>query len=431
MEADKPLRHGRLGASIIRRPCERFLWYSFRKLFSKAFGGRMLRLFETGHLEEPRLIRELRGIGCTVLDKDEDTGQQFEFTALGGHFVCYPDAAILGVPEAPKTWHVGEFKTMGGEETQSKDFEKVKAEGVKKAKPEHYAQMQMGMGLSGMTRALYLCKKKATDELHSERVRYDAGEFQRMMDRARRVIEATNPLERCAKRPDDFRCKWCDAFPLCWGTGETAVPIPKKTCRSCCHATPEIDADETWARWSCAKHGCDLDPADQQTACPHHLLLPGLVTFAEAVDSGPDWIEFKNTSDGAVWRHGNGEGMWTTEELMRTPGPLVGEKSVQAVKEAFNGTVTAVESPLDDKELTLLERYPPEDSRLLWEGEPTGENLIVAFNEVRKALDLDSGAALEPSSEEDTNEHEAVEFGSVLYVNYKSHNYAAVWQGVE
>ena len=50
-EDDGPHR-GRLGASIIGRPCARQLWYSFRNLFDRTFSGRILRLFETGHLEE-------------------------------------------------------------------------------------------------------------------------------------------------------------------------------------------------------------------------------------------------------------------------------------------------------------------------------------------------------------------------------------------
>ena len=191
---------GRLGASVIGKPCDRFLWYSFRGLVDKRFEGRMLRLFETGHLEEPRLVKELRGIGCTVHDVDSNTGKQFEFTALGGHFVCHPDAAILGLPESPKTWHIGEFKTMN-----DKSFNVLKkSNGVKKAKPEHYAQMMMGMGMSKMKRALYLVKNKDTDELYSERVRFDLNELDLLETRAERIIASNAPLERCTNRPDDY-----------------------------------------------------------------------------------------------------------------------------------------------------------------------------------------------------------------------------------
>jgi hypothetical protein len=42
-----------LGASLIGKPCERSLWYDFRWTTVAQHPGRLLRLFETGQLEEP------------------------------------------------------------------------------------------------------------------------------------------------------------------------------------------------------------------------------------------------------------------------------------------------------------------------------------------------------------------------------------------
>jgi len=409
-EANKPLRLGRLGASVIGKPCERELWYSFRKLFTTKFDGRMLRLFATGHLEEPRFVQELRGIGCTVYDIDQETGRQFELTDFGGHFVCYPDAAILGLPEAPKTWHVAEFKTMN-----DKGFNKLKKEGVKKSKPEHYAQMMVGMGMSGMTRALYLVKNKDTDELYGERVKFDAVEYSRLRDKAQRVITSTNPPDRIADRPDDFRCRFCDAYDLCWNTGVGAVGICSKTCRSCCHATAELDGEG--ARWSCARLNVDLCVKAQSIACDFHLLLPGLVSFADPTDSGPDWIEFTNKKDGAVWRHGNGDGMWSTGELMTSPSEVVGQPVVQKIKDAFSGTAVAY-----GKKLTLIEKYPPDECELLWEG-PEGEL-------EKAAKDIVLGE--KPSGRYEDEKCIAWEFmDNVLTVIYKGEDYSAIWKGKE
>ena len=60
------------------------------------------------------------------------------------------DSALLGLPEAPKTWHVGEFKTHN-----QKSFDDLVKRGVEKAKPMHWDQMQAYMGLTGMERALF------------------------------------------------------------------------------------------------------------------------------------------------------------------------------------------------------------------------------------------------------------------------------------
>ncbi len=100
-----------LGGSQIGESCERRLWYSFRWVFPEEFEGRILRLFETGHREEARVIAELRAIGCEVLTEDPKTGKQYRYSHLGGHFSGGLDGVIKGLPDAPKTWHLGEIKT--------------------------------------------------------------------------------------------------------------------------------------------------------------------------------------------------------------------------------------------------------------------------------------------------------------------------------
>jgi hypothetical protein len=404
----------RLGASIIGHECDRYLWFSFRWCFRASFDGRMLRLFKTGHLAEPRFVEELRGIGCEVHEVDETTGNQIEATAIGGHFIDKLDAVILGLPEAKKTWHVGEFKTFGGTESTSKDFEKLSESGVKKAKPLHYAQCQVGMGLTKMDRALYLAVKKATDELYSERIEFNSKEFKAIMTRAERIIKSNAPPERCTTRADDFRCKLCDASPLCWGTGETALPVPVKSCRTCCHATPEMDGD---GRWSCKIHG-ELQECD----CDQHLVLPQLISFADPIDAGDDWIKFENRKDKAQWVHGASEGQWTTKELMKTPAALVSVAS--KVKEALGATVVGFEVP----ELSLIDRYDPKDSRLLWEGHSDSEELE---STLEKLLGCHLAKAI-PTNKEDTADTQAIEYqGKYLVVFYRASNYVAVWGGVE
>lgn len=412
---------GYLGASSIGHECERYLWYSFRHCGKEAFDGRMYRLFETGNLEEARFVRELRAIGCTVHETDE-RGEQWAVHDLGGHFSGHMDGVALGIPEAPQTWHVLEFKTHNG-----KSFAKLVKEGVKKSKPQHYAQMMTYMGKTGMTRALYLGKNKDTDELYGERIRYDAEEFAQYRSKAKRIITGCMPPERCAARPDDFRCKFCSMSDLCWGSWSSAVTLPGKGCRTCCHSTPEIDEGETWARWSCAKHKRDLSTADQDKACEYHLLIPGFVTFAEPVDSSPEWIEFKNAKDGAVWRHGNGDGTWSTEELIGTPGPLTGNKAIQTAKEVMGGTVVGFEV----QELTLIERYSPSDSRLVWEGEPSKiEEGILQLG--LSDVFLSDGSQNEPTGRQIDEKVNAFEYqNKYLLVIYVADNYAAIWEGLE
>ena len=67
LAADNSFRD-HLGGSMIGRPCDRELWYGFRHAARPNFDGRMLRLFNRGHLEEPRFVKSLESIGATVYE---------------------------------------------------------------------------------------------------------------------------------------------------------------------------------------------------------------------------------------------------------------------------------------------------------------------------------------------------------------------------
>jgi hypothetical protein len=236
---------GYLGASIIGKKCERYLWYAFRGPWGggEGFDGRMYRLLQTGDLAEARFVEELRSIGCEVHDRDAN-GDQFAVFALGGHFSGHMDAAILGVFEVPVgEWAVGEFKTHN-----AKSFSYLTASGVKLAKPEHFAQMQSYMHLTGMRYALYLAVNKDTDELYSEVVKYIKPFAEGLMAKAANIIYSLTPPRRIVPEQSGFPCKWCQYKPMCYGDlGHVEGP---RNCRKCIHARPDTDSD-TDAEWIC------------------------------------------------------------------------------------------------------------------------------------------------------------------------------------
>jgi hypothetical protein len=321
-----------LGMSEIGGPCERALWYKFKHCCKSEFSGRLYRLFETGDLAESRFIRELRAIGCEVHDKDE-SGNQFAFSDFGGHFSGHMDGCALGVPGGEKSWTILEFKT-----SNDKLFQKLKKEGVKKAKPTHYCQMTCYMGYSGMKRALYLVSNKDDDSLYSERIQFNKEEFDALIKRAERIITSSEPPDRCASRPDYYECSYCDAKEICWGGGKSALPVPAINCRQCCHATATVDGN---ACWKCEKHKRGLSPADQSRACNDHLVLPGLISFATPVDYKNDSIVYENNSDKKAWRCG-GENSFSTKELMQLSPEQLINLTILKVKEVFDATVERV-----------------------------------------------------------------------------------------
>jgi hypothetical protein len=272
-----------LGASIIGKSCARALWYDFRWVTPSRHSGRLLRLFETGQLEEDRLVRNLRATGATVLEVDPETGRQFRVEAHGGHFGGSLDGVAIGILEAPKTWHVLEFKTHG-----VKSFTELTAKGVVLAKPQHAAQMQIYMHLTGITRALYLAVCKNTDALHIERIEADGAMAERLLDKAGRVIFAQHPPARISEDPAWFECRFCDHQAVCHVDGGAAV-----TCRSCLHATP-VDGG-----WECARHDRMLTGLEQCAACIRHLFIPDLIP-GEVIDASDDLVTYR-MADGSTW----------------------------------------------------------------------------------------------------------------------------------
>lgn len=297
-----------LGASVIGHKCERYLWLTFRWAKSVRFSGRMLRLFSTGQLEEARIVADLRAIGVQVYDTDVD-GKQWRVSGIGGHLGGSMDAAVVGVPEAPKAWHVAEFKTHN-----QKSFDDLLKRRVQAAKPRHYAQMQVYMGLTEMDRALYVAVNKNTDDLYVERVEFDVVEFSRLIERARRVIGAAEPPLRISTDPSWWECKMCDFAPLCHQT-----ELPEVNCRTCAHSTPETDGD---ARWTCARHNTDLPLHIQHAGCEQHRYIPIMLEkVAEQIDVVDDEVVYRVLEGGATFRNGNGPGSLTSLELAALETP--------------------------------------------------------------------------------------------------------------
>lgn len=319
-----------LGASQIGRECERELWYSFRWCSAGTkFDGRMLRLFNRGHREEAVFTAELRGIGCDVRDEDPSTGQQFRFKAVNGHAGCGLDGVALGIPDAPKTWHLLEYKT-----SNAKAFATLARDGVAKAKPEHAAQMQVCMKWASLDRALYLAVNKDNDEIHGERLHYDEAEAIRLEAKAERVIFAPEPLPRLSADPAFWKCKGCGFASQCHGQA-----LPPPTCRTCVHATPERDGD---GRWSCARHRRDLTTDEQATACADHLFIPALLAkWGEVEDASEaeNWIAYR-ASDGFTFRNGPwAVGSFTSRELSQCTPDLLRNDEFQAIRARVSGQI--------------------------------------------------------------------------------------------
>ena len=219
------------------------------------------------------MLDDLEAAGIKVYRRDLATGQQFAVSAIDGHFRGHMDGMGERFPEAYATMHLLEFKTHS-----EKSYKDVVSKGVQLSKPGHYAQVQLYMHFTGLTRAFYLAHNKNSDELYQERIAYDAVEASRLVARAERIIKSDIPPPRLHENPSSkaaWACQFCPHFAVCH---ERA--LPPRNCRTCLSASPVAGG-----------FSCDLfhqvnDPHMQRLGCSRHLYIPQLVSL-EQVDADP------------------------------------------------------------------------------------------------------------------------------------------------
>lgn len=263
---DKNPYRSHMGASGIGKDCARAIWYSFRWFTRPQFEGRILRLFNRGHLEEARFIALLLSIGVQVFQQDEN-GKQFRISDAGGHFGGSGDGVAVGIPDLPAGMAcLLEFKTHS-----EKSFNKVVSEGVQSAKFEHYVQMNTYMRKMNLTVALYGAVNKNNDELHLELIALDTITADQFVDRGRQLVFLAQPPKKLSESPGWYECKFCDHRPVCHLKKE-----PEHNCRTCFYSRPREDG-----KWYCTEPLADaafgdnpqLTEEDQLRGCNNYLKI--------------------------------------------------------------------------------------------------------------------------------------------------------------
>lgn len=237
-----------LGASIIGRPCDRFLYGTFRWWKKNTASGRMLRLFQRGKDEEAQMNYLLRGIGFNVNEIDPSTGKQWRVSFLNGHFGGSSD----GVVQFPQSWNVpGEFipeyKTSG---TGAK-FNNLGKDGlgIEQNKEEHFIQQSIyGYGRK-IAHGVYIAVNKNDDDLYVEVTNLSIPKAEAGIRRAENIITTDFvPAMMPKAKPTWHECKTCPFHGICHEGDKI-----DKNCRSCVHSAPVNNAE-----WRCTKYGHDI-----------------------------------------------------------------------------------------------------------------------------------------------------------------------------
>jgi hypothetical protein len=267
-EEKEPRWH--IGASVIGGECLREAWYAFRWVKQEKKNGRQYRLLNRGHLEEPRFIERLRGIGFQIFELDSE-GKQYRVSGHKGHYGGSLDTVAFAPPRYEinlpllveyKTHSEKSFTKLAGKQIGKHPTlirDRASAEGVKKSKPQHYSQMCSYGQAYQLKYALYCAVNKNTDEIHFEIVDLDWTHGVNLYDRAGRVIFSQTPPDKVSSSPAYFYCKTlCPMLQICHYGGK-----PDRNCRSCEHAFP---VDE--GGWYCRVHETNLTREQVVQGCP-------------------------------------------------------------------------------------------------------------------------------------------------------------------
>lgn len=220
LETRRPRRRY-LGMSALGQSCSRRLWYDYHAPSQgAAFDAATLKRFADGHASEDVMANRLRLVpGLTLLTIDPETGRQWGFSDLDDRLKGHMDGAVAGLMQAPKAWHVWEGKCTN--EKSFLAFVKLRNADEKTAlakwNPTYYAQAVLYMHYSGMDRHyLTVCTPGARDWA-SARTEADPGEAIRLVEKARRILDATVPLARISNDPAWHECRYCQHHEVCHG----------------------------------------------------------------------------------------------------------------------------------------------------------------------------------------------------------------------
>ncbi len=209
-----------LGASRLGVACERALQFEFAQApvdYGRDIQGRILRIFERGHVNEECMVGWLRDAGFDLRTHKAD-GEQFGFSVADGRLQGHIDGVFVGGPEGfvyPALW---ENKCLG-----SKSWRDLEKNRLAISKPIYAAQVALYQAYLELHEhpAIFTAVNADTMDIYTELVPFDAALAQRMSDRAVKVITATEAAEllpRAFADPTHFDCRMCAWQDRCWRT---------------------------------------------------------------------------------------------------------------------------------------------------------------------------------------------------------------------
>lgn len=214
-----------VGASGIGDPCARKIWYQYNKFPRKKSSSIGLVAADSGYYAEDKTAERLRLLPFIELHTHMENGEQYGWEAEGGKMQGHVDGLIRGLLQAPKAIHIWEHKDK--DHKKFADFQNKKSnfgekDTLRNWDETYYGQAQINMHHmrnNGMKidRHYMTVSYAGARKYDSCRTDYNEAEALRLDDKARKIIDATQPPPRINEKKDFFICRWCDFKDTCHG----------------------------------------------------------------------------------------------------------------------------------------------------------------------------------------------------------------------
>tara|TARA_R100000781_G_scaffold74008_1_gene46139 strand:- start:151 stop:1239 length:1089 start_codon:yes stop_codon:yes gene_type:complete len=330
-----------LGMSGIGDDDERKLWMGFRHCLNSSFEGRMLRLFNLGHRIEEQVVEDIKRTKVISVAAEDQNGNQFSASLLGGHFAGSCDGLLRGVFPEPDEEKIVLLEIKSANDKRFKQLQKERDYG---GWSETYRwQIHCYMGALSLTHALVVVVNKNTSEIYSEIIEFDPEIWEKAQEKARRIICSDTPPPP-SRSESDWRMK-----------NESSVyqdvyfkrRLPQSVnCRNCKNSKPVVESHG--ATWYCSRSKRALTFEEQHAGCDDHLWIPALVN----ADHLPD----ESTEDEIAYRVGikkifnvisskRGEYRYSScemRELSKASFDLEMIENMEPIRNEFDGTYVEV-----------------------------------------------------------------------------------------
>ena len=269
---------GYFGMSGLGHECDRWQWMVFRWCIINHFDAATLARFEDGHRTEELMIHRLKQVPGIQLIEEDEHGDQIGFQDVHGHLRGHVDGMIIGLPEAPKSWHVLEAKAVN--EKKFAELANLRRDlGEKNAiaawDHTYWVQVQLYMRKAGVERSLHVVTTPGGRAWQTCRTNLNKKAADLQIERAERIITANQMPGKVQGHDNSPPCCWCPMKETCHAGKKMKIP---RSCRSCMHSAPAESEGADEPLWFCAHpdHNTVIGRDQQIAGCENYEMHPDL-----------------------------------------------------------------------------------------------------------------------------------------------------------